>query len=73
MPTHARNHPQLLDVLDLGMRDELPEVQNFALSYLRGVAFRDFSEDFEAYKEWYESARGKPLAQVIDEAVSGSH
>jgi erythromycin esterase len=68
-PLHARNHPRLLDVLDLGMHDESPEVQKFALTYLRAVAFQDFSEDFPAYKAWYESARGKPVAEVINESV----
>jgi erythromycin esterase len=68
-PLHARNHPRILDVLDLGMRDESPEVQKFALTYLRGVAFQDFAEDFQAYRQWYESARGKPVSQVIIESV----
>jgi erythromycin esterase len=68
-PLHARNHPRLLDVLDLGVRDQSPEVQKSAFHFLRGVAFQDFAEDFEAYKKWYESARGKPVIQVIEESV----
>ena len=68
-PLRARNHPRLLAVLDLGMRDPSPEVQNFALTYLRIVSFRDFAKDFPAYEAWYEANRGKTPGQVVAESV----
>lgn len=68
-PLHARNHPRLLDVLDLGMRDRSPEVQKWALSFLRGVALQDFAEDFAAYKKWYSAAQGQPVVKVVSDSV----
>lgn len=60
----SRKHPHLLTVLDLGMRDRSAEVQKFALSYLKGIAFQDFAEDFKAYEKWYAAAATKPLDEV---------
>jgi predicted esterase/HEAT repeat protein len=59
----------LLDVLDLGMRDRSPEVQRWALVYLRQVAFQDFAEDFQAYQAWYQANRRKPVTKVIAESI----
>jgi hypothetical protein len=64
-----RNHPRLIDALDLGMRDPSNQVQHWAQSFLRSVAFEDFSEDFQAYKAWYQVNRGKPPAEVVVESV----
>jgi hypothetical protein len=52
-----------------GMRDPSPEVQKWAMDYLGGVAFRDFSEDFQAYKDWYQANRNKPVSKVIAESA----
>lgn len=68
-PLHARNHPRLLDVLDLGMNDPSPKVQQWAQMFLRQVAFQDFAEDFQAYRAWHKANRGKPPAQVVAESV----
>jgi predicted esterase len=65
----SQNHPRILDVLDLGMNDPSPEVQGWAQNYLRSLAFKDFAEDFPAYKAWYAAAQGKPLADVVAESV----
>jgi predicted esterase len=64
-PLHIRNHPRLVDGLDLGMRDRSPNVQGWAMGYLGNLAFQDFSEDFQAYKAWYEANRDKPVPEVI--------
>jgi RNA polymerase sigma-70 factor (ECF subfamily) len=58
-------HPRLVDVLNLGMRDPSPNVQGWATGYLNDVAFRDFSEDFQAYDEWYRASHDKPLVEVV--------
>ena len=64
-PLHVRDHPRLLDALDLGMRDPSPAVQTWAVGYVAGLAFRDFSEDRAAYREWYRAHRGRPVAEVV--------
>lgn len=64
-PRGRSRHPRLLDGLDLGMRDRSPEVQQWSISYLGDITFQDFSEDFAAYKAWYQANRGKPLPDVV--------
>jgi hypothetical protein len=60
-----RDHPRLLDGLDLGMRDRSPAVQVWTLQFLNGLALQDFSEDFRAYKVWFEAHRGRPVAEAV--------
>ena len=69
LPLHARNHPRLVDVLDLGMRDRSPDVRAWTLDSLQGIAFQDFADDFPAYLTWYTAARGKPVVDVICDSV----
>ena len=59
------HHPRLVDGLDLGMRDQSPDVQRWAASYLNFLAFQDFSEDFQAYQDWYRANRDQPLPEVV--------
>ena len=68
--TKAAESSRLVDVLNLGMRDPSPDVQKWAISYLTGIAFQDFGQDFPAYKAWYAANRGKPLANVISNSVA---
>lgn len=63
-----RRHPRLLDALNLGMHD-VPEVQSWALDYLRRVTMQDFSDDFTAYEAWWESNRDKPRCQIAQESA----
>jgi hypothetical protein len=58
-----------VDGLDLGMRDRSPDVQHWAMGYLRNLAFQDFSEDFQAYKAWYQANRDKPVPEVIAQSA----
>ena len=62
-------HPRLLDVLDLGMRDETREVREWAGRYLNDIVLQDFSEDLEAYKQWYAASRGQSMDQIVVAAV----
>jgi predicted esterase len=68
-PPHLRYHPRLLDGLDLGMRDPSPAVQSWAINYLGNLALQDFSEDFQAYKAWYQANRDKPVPEVIAQST----
>jgi predicted esterase len=68
-PLQARNHPRLLDVLNLGMHDPSPEVRKWALNYVREVALADFAADFSAYEAWYAANREKPVGQVVGDSV----
>ncbi len=68
-PVRAGAHPRLLDGLDLGVRDPSPQVQEWAFSYLTEVAIKNFSEDFPAYKAWFQANRDRPVDQVFADAV----
>ncbi len=63
--SRIRQHPRLLDAIDLGMQDRSPAVQAWATRYATELSFRDSAEDFQAYKAWYEDNRGRPLPEVV--------
>lgn len=58
-------HIYALDILDLAANDESLKVQEWAFGYLEDYAYQDFSENFEAYKEWRARTAGLPLADVL--------
>jgi RNA polymerase sigma-70 factor (ECF subfamily) len=64
-------HPCVLDVLDLGMTDDEPTVQNWAMTYLRKFAGQDFSEDWKNYAVWRKETSGKDPGTVLLAAVHG--
>ncbi|MCH7798972.1 MAG: HEAT repeat domain-containing protein [Planctomycetes bacterium] len=66
-PLHARMHGRILDVMHLGVTDD-PDVQLWSLSYLKCIAFRDFAEDFDAYRAWYAANRVRPIKTVMAES-----
>jgi predicted esterase len=68
-PLHIRDHPRLLDGLDLGMRDRSPEVREWARGYLDGLAFEHFPEDLRDYRAWYQANRDKPWREVVAGSV----
>lgn len=59
-----QNHPQVLEVLDLGMRDRSMPVKSYVKSYVGWYAFRDFAEDYSAYDTWRTENIDKTLADV---------
>jgi predicted esterase/tRNA A-37 threonylcarbamoyl transferase component Bud32 len=58
-------HERQVPVLELGVLDPAPEVQNWALTYLRDVALRDFSTNHDAAREWLAANRDTLLPDVI--------
>ncbi len=64
------HHPHLLDVLDLGMKDESPKVQAWAAGYLKGFAFEDFAEDSSKYPAWREKTEGKSLNDATAQSAA---
>jgi predicted esterase len=64
------HHPHLLDVLDLGMKDESPKVQAWAAGYLKAFAFEDFAEDSSKYPAWREETKGKSLDDATAQSAA---
>jgi hypothetical protein len=62
-------HERLPAVLELGLLDPAPLVQEWALGYLREVALHDFWSDYAAAKEWLAARRDKPLATAFADGV----
>lgn len=60
-------HPDTVRVLHLGATDKEMEVQNWAFTYLKDIAFIDFKVNYGAYKPWYEKYGSLPLKQVVQE------
>ena len=58
------SHPNVLQVLHLGMTDADPEVSKYAASYLNEFALRDFSGDEQGYNAWYQVHGTLPLGEV---------
>ncbi len=59
------NPPYLLRVLHLGMTDPSVKVQEWAINYLRDIAFQDFASDYSAYERWYATYREQSLEDVL--------
>lgn len=58
-------HPHMIDVMHLGMTDESPEVQTWAMGYLKWMAFEDFAKDFAGYERWRERHEDRPQQEVM--------
>jgi len=63
------HHPHLLDVLDLGMRDEAQPVRTWAVGYLKAFAWKDFGEDSSGYDAWREKTKGRSLDEVTADSA----
>jgi predicted esterase/tRNA A-37 threonylcarbamoyl transferase component Bud32 len=62
-------HPRQVPVLELGVLDHVPEVQNWGLTYLKEVALRDFSTNHNAAREWLMLHRSMALTDVINDSA----
>jgi predicted esterase len=60
----------LVRAMHLGMSDRSPAVQQWAIEYLRGIAFIDFAEEYDRYAVWYAACADKPLAETIKDGLS---
>jgi hypothetical protein len=58
----------VLDVLDLGIHDSSTKVQQWAINYLRAIAFQDFALDISTYAPW----RAAHLNQTVAQARTAS-
>ncbi len=68
-PLKLREHPRLLDGLDLGMQDPAPEVRAWASGFVGDLAFRDFAADLPAYDAWFRAHRDLPLPEVAARSI----
>jgi hypothetical protein len=59
------NHPRTLGVIHLGLQDPSPAVQSWALTYLKGIALRDFADDYAAAQAWVEARKDRSLREVM--------
>ncbi len=65
---HFGSHPSVLKILHLGMKDADPKVQQYAASYLRGIAMSGFEANSLAYDKWYKQYCDQPLETVFQDA-----
>jgi RNA polymerase sigma factor (sigma-70 family) len=63
-------HQRLPAVLELAYLDPSPEVQGWALNYLKEVALQDFSSNYSAGAEWLTARRDLTLSAAFADAVS---
>ncbi len=62
---HFGNHPNVLQVLNLGMTDDDSTVSEYAASYVKDVALRSFAPGDRRYDAWFAAFGDKPLAEVF--------
>jgi serine/threonine protein kinase len=62
-------HPRSVAVLDLGFLDPSPQVMSWSMTYLKEIAFRDFSDDGTKAKEWLAARRDRTLDEVLTEST----
>jgi len=67
---HFAQHPDALDVLHLGATDDSVLVREYAFTYLRTFAWRDFVADPDAYEPWRETCIGKNVEDVLHASVT---
>lgn len=63
------NHPDVLKVLHLGATDPSTDMQNWAFTYLKNIAFVAFAENFSLYLPWAERNLNRPLDEVRAEGL----
>lgn len=66
---HSSEHPHRLAVIHLGMTDSAAKVRSWASRALKGIAFRDFTDDSEGYATWYAANRERPLTDIQEEGL----
>jgi predicted esterase len=66
------DNPRMLDILDLGVRDNSIAVQVRALQFCESFGFQPFTEDFDAYLKWRDENRGKPLKEVLASSLKAA-
>jgi tRNA A-37 threonylcarbamoyl transferase component Bud32 len=64
-----QRHPRLLPVLEMGLLDNSPDVQSWALDYLKAVTGRNYSEDYSAATQYLANRRSMPLEAALNETA----
>jgi len=62
--TNVADHPRFVQIMDLGMRDPSPEVQQSAINFLSWNVLKDFALDFGEYEAWFEKSKDFTLSEV---------
>jgi erythromycin esterase len=68
-PLHLREHPHLLEALNLGATDPEPKVRSYAFAYLREIALHDYANEPDAYRAWFAKNGHRPVQAVIADSV----
>jgi len=63
------NHPDMLLVLNLGMRDPDPVMQAWSNEYFKSDFFCDFSDDYDGYLKWFNKNKARSITDVKKSAV----
>lgn len=67
---HFAQHPDVLDVLHLGATDKSQSVREYAFTYLRTFAWRDFVEAPGDYTAWRNTYKGQDVEDVLNANVT---
>jgi predicted esterase/tRNA A-37 threonylcarbamoyl transferase component Bud32 len=62
-------HERQLPVIELGVLDPVPEVQHWALTYVKELALRDFRNDLDAARTWVGDHREMSLHDVVHDSA----
>ncbi len=60
-----KKHAKVLQVLDLGMHDDDPEIRSYAASYVKEYAGKNFTDDPKGYSAWYGENRDKSPQELL--------
>ncbi len=64
----VQDHPRVLDLLDMGVKDTSLFVQNRALQALEMYSFESYAEDFSAYDKWRLRQANRSLEETMRES-----
>ncbi len=64
----SQDHPRVLELLDLGVKDTSLYVQNRAIQALEMYSFENYAEDFGAYDAWRQKQAGRSLEETMRES-----
>ncbi|MCW3053935.1 MAG: Phospholipase/Carboxylesterase [Chthonomonadales bacterium] len=60
------DNPHVLDILDIGTKDNDTDTQLLAFQLLQNFSYRNFLKGPASYQTWRDEIAGKPLAKVVE-------